>query len=80
VNRHVPRSHIAGDPKKDKVCANGHCSNAIGLQPVHRREQADKSHIRYFNDNFQEICHECVAKEFGAEHVSATAHNHPAMS
>lgn len=79
MNRHVPHSHIAGDPKDDKVCSNKHCDTTIGLQPVHRREAAGRPHVRYFDDQLNEICHECVARQYGVEHVDALAHNHPAV-
>jgi hypothetical protein len=77
MNRHAPHSHIAGDPKREKECASKHCSTMIQLQPVHNREQANRPHARYFDDNMREICHECVGTFYGSEHVVAEAINHP---
>lgn len=81
MNRHVPHSHIAGDPKRSKRCVNHSiCGNHIELQPLHKPEAAGQPHVRYFNDQMQEICHACVAMVFGVEHVVPEAHNHPAVT
>jgi hypothetical protein len=90
VNRHVPHSAVADDPKPHKPCPK--CGKRIKLQwdkpvvvpapehPHHRifvAEGPPQPIVRYFDDSWREMCEDCVAKRYGAEQVIVTTGGEP---
>ena len=84
-NRHAPHSHIAGDPKPHKPCSQ--CGTKIQLQhtrqPHDCSEQCTvyehsyahepiKPVVRYFDGAYQEICEDCVKRQYGADKIILT--------
>ena len=82
MNRHVPHSAIAGDPDTHKPCSG--CGGHVQLQPdpvehVCAPECSPQQHVtahearpplvRYFTDDFDEVCADCVARHYGVNAV-----------